>query len=69
MKNLDIAEQDRKAFINRKKRSNMFIKTLLLVTIVYFGLHAISALADVVRMPDGTIINCTPTSIGTIVCL
>lgn len=72
MKNTDLAEQDRKEFLAREKRehnSNMFIKCLLIVAVVYFGLHAISALAEVVRTPDGTLVNCTRTSIGTIVCL
>lgn len=72
MKNVDIAEQDRKEFLAREKRehnSNMFIKCLLLIAIVYFGLHAISALAQVVWTPDGKIVNCSPMPNGTIVCL
>lgn len=36
----------------------------ILATIVAF-----SATAEVVFMPDGKIVNCQPTSIGTIVCL
>lgn len=72
MKNTDLAEQDRKEFLAREKRehnSNMFIKCLLIVAVVYFGLHAISALAEVVWTPDGRIVNCSPLPNGTIVCL
>ena len=72
MKNFDIAEQDRKEFISREKReqrSNTFIKVLLIVAITYFGLHAISAFAQVVWTPDGKIVNCSPLPNGTIVCL
>jgi len=72
MKNVDIAEQERKEFINRERReerSNRFVKCLLIIAVVYFGLHAISALAQVVFMPDGTLVNCRPLPNGTIVCL
>jgi hypothetical protein len=72
MKNVDIAEQERKEFLNRQKqeeRSDLFVKGLLIAGVVYFGLHIASAMAQVVFMPDGRIVNCAPLPNGTIVCL
>ena len=72
MKNVDIAEQERKEFLAREKRehnSNLFVKGLLIAGAVYFGLHVVSAMAQVVWTPDGRIVNCAPLPNGTIVCL
>lgn len=41
------------------------MKKLVLIALLFSSV----AYADVVSMPDGKIVNCVPTSIGTIVCL
>ena len=69
---LDYGKPERFIFLERERQCHKWDKygwIAILAFVLYFGFHVASALADVVQMPDGKIVRCTPTSIGTIVCL
>ena len=69
---MDYGKPDRFIFLERERQHHRWNKygwIAIVVFILYFGFHIVNALAQVVQMPDGRIVRCTPTSIGTVVCL
>jgi hypothetical protein len=64
---MDYGKPERFLFLERERQYHRWSKygwIAIVVFILYFGFHIASALADVVQ-----IVRCTPTSIGTVVCL
>lgn len=69
---MDYGKPERFIFLQREReyhKWDRYLKLLFVLMVLYFGFHIVNALAQVVQMPDGRIVTCTTTSIGTVVCL
>jgi len=69
---MDYGKPERFLFLEQERQHHKWNKygwIAIALFILYFGFHIVSALAQVVTMPDGKIVRCTPTTIGTVVCL
>jgi len=69
---MDYGKGERLIFLRREReyhRWNKYGWIAIAIIILYFGFHIANALSQVVTMPDGQIVRCSPTSIGTVVCL
>ena len=52
-----------------KKQSDKWFKWFLVLGLLYVTVHTAIAYADVVYTPDGKVVNCFRTTLGTIVCI